>query len=625
MENWLLKNSNLSSKQLHDLKKEAGFNTLLFLFVITILIMGDRFFHSSKFAEKLLQLLNSFGVSGVYGPNGVPRTELMDKINKVLHIFYSYGYLDKGYQGLTKYNQPYTIFKARAAFISIFSSINIATVRSDPSLLSPRASFLSTRAAFESTVNSTKVYINAPYTNFLLDTVFSSSSSYLRIKPLANMWEYNYIKGWLQHLLELSINGTVPIYMKSHIDFRGRFYTKDMYTFLHSPIIRIIFSPTISRINHVSLQLGLIFINYHFKTSFTNTRDILLYLNTTATWANYRTHRSIPDIIWTVWFIVCNSGALTVIQLDARCSGYQHYAYLTRDTKLATFLGLLGEGYTDYRDLYTTVGIEVINNLKVNNYPVYVKTMKLVDSGQLSIRDMAKMPIIVILYGSNIFGISGQLIATNPILKTFSKDELYIISKTFFFVTNSFTNSASETCKAFGLMVSLSDTHIVTIGVDRFQVHNNYLKKALYSSQIYYNKVIGLKYNVSTNVFDSSKCIKSSFVNSIHRLDRLFILNIIKRGLPILYIHDCIVIDPIRLPQTLILAINNIDNMYKNYTIINLIIGVRGSSGEFIDSQTKLLNLYKHINRDKNLKCSSLSFTLNKGLDIKDVLKLCKE
>jgi len=102
MKTWLLKHSNLSRKQLHDLKKEAGFNTLLFLFVITILIIGGRF------VNKLLPLLNRFEVNGVKGPNRVPRTEVTNKINKIIRIFHSYGY-----QGLTKYHQPRTIFKAR--------------------------------------------------------------------------------------------------------------------------------------------------------------------------------------------------------------------------------------------------------------------------------------------------------------------------------------------------------------------------------------------------------------------------------------------------------------------------------------------------------------------------------
>jgi len=85
------------------------------------------------------------------------------------------------------------------------------------------------------------------------------------------------------------------------------------------------------------------------------------------------------------------------------------------------------------------------------------------------------------------------------------------------------------------------------------------------------------------------------------------------------------IVDPKHLSKTLILAIHNIDKLYIDYTMIDLIKSVKGSSPEFINRQTKLLNLYKGINKDINLKCSSSAFRLNKGLDIKKVLNLCNK
>lgn len=313
-----------------------------------------------------------------------------------------------------------------------------------------------------------------------------------------------------------------------------------------------------------------------------------------------------------------------MLQLDSVCSGYQHYAYLTHDSKLGSYLGLLGEDHNySNNDLYTTIGTGVLSRLKINNRPLHNKLSEFLKSNpnNLNIRDIRKKPIIVILYGAHITGILESL---RYLEESFTVTELIIISNTYLAVVNTYTNNFSPVYQAFGIIVALRDNHVVCIK-DKFLVDNNYMKKVQFERNIKVSgKGISLSFPVSINSFDKRKCISASFVNCIHRLDRLFILEMITRsGIPILCIHDCIIINSIHLPQVLLLAIKGIDNIYKNYTIINLIIGVRGSSPAFLQQQSKLLLIYRELNnRGLNLKCSSSSFSLNKGLKIREVLKL---
>jgi len=631
IELWLYKTSNLGTKRIRQLKKEAGNNTILFILIMTILIIGGKSFNYGRFVEEILKFISKFNLIEVYDLDGNPDNRLVTKICNMINLLYKFGYLEKGYSSrLTHYNKHFVSYKVRRLFIAILS-LSVTTVSSIVSNLWSRVKFYPPREKSEALVNGTKIFINAPYVHFLLDNIFDSFDNYLITKSQEQQdinflqWEYNHVKSWLLQLLELSFNGTVPIYMKSYIDFRGRIYTINTYTFISTAIIRMIFTPTIRDINTLSLQLGLIFINKHLNRNFQDTNRMLSYLNDNFTLSNYSTYKLVRGVEWAVWFIILNGGALTVLQLDANCSGYQHYAYLTRDYSLAGFLGLKGEDY-NYLDLYTAIGGIVIEKLKISNYPLYVKIMKLVnvDQSTLTVRSMAKKPIMIALYGAGLAKISNNLKVEGG-LHIFSTDELDIISKTFISVVDYFTNNSSKTGKAFGLIVSLSDDHIVS-RADGFIINNHYLKKSNYKGQVYRgNKDISLRFSIPTNLFDSKKCSTARFVNCIHRLDRLFILRIIERGIPILYIHDCIIISPTHLVETLTLALHAIDAIYINYTIIDLIKGVKGSAPEFISQQAKLLKLYEYINKDRNLKCSASAFRLNKGLDIKEVLNLCNK
>jgi len=319
-----------------------------------------------------------------------------------------------------------------------------------------------------------------------------------------------------------------------------------------------------------------------------------------------------------------NRGALLILQLDSKCSGFQHYCYLIRNIRIGTYLGLLGEDFNNYNDLYSTIGKSVIEKLKVINPSIYNKLLRLVKSGHLDVREIAKKPTIVTLYGSSVSGISRHLSEVRGI-ELFTPEELFIIRLTFFKVVNIFTNDFSTTYKMFGSIVSMSSDHTVTIK-DRFVVNNHYFKEVQYKGQIHsISKDVNLAFSTPVlDSFDRIKCTNSRFVNCIHRLDRLFMLEIILRGIPMLCIHDFVVIDSISLPHALSLAIKTIDNIYVNYTIIDLIISVKGTSPKFMEQQSKLLLLYKDISKEVNLKCSSSAFTLNKGLIMKDVLNLYK-
>jgi len=182
IELWLYKTSNLGTKRIKQLKKEAGNNTILFILIITILIIGGKSFNYSRFVEEILKFISKFNLIEVYDLGGNPNNKLVTRICNMINLLYKFGCLEKGYSSrVTHYNKHFVSYKVSGLFIALLS-FSMTTVSSIVSDLWPRIEFLPPRDKLESLVNRTKVYINAPYTNFLLNNIFNSFDNYLITK-----------------------------------------------------------------------------------------------------------------------------------------------------------------------------------------------------------------------------------------------------------------------------------------------------------------------------------------------------------------------------------------------------------------------------------------------------------
>jgi len=173
----LEKNRRFNHSCLIKLKKLCGADyVLLFLFIITLFAFGDTFFNRSKLVERILPLINHFHSTGSF----------IDKVHKLLYTFIKYEYINKGYSTeKSPFNHHYIIYKITFKFIRVLGVVhNIVTVRRTVQELSSTINFISTRAQHEIVVNRTKVFINAPYVKFLLDNVFSSFESYLKVTSM---------------------------------------------------------------------------------------------------------------------------------------------------------------------------------------------------------------------------------------------------------------------------------------------------------------------------------------------------------------------------------------------------------------------------------------------------------
>jgi DNA-directed RNA polymerase len=113
---------------------------------------------------------------------------------------------------------------------------------------------------------------------------------------------------------------------------------------------------------------------------------------------------------WCVCSIVA-TGYLPQVQMDAKCSGFQHLAILLRDINLGRLVGI--GPVIAKNDLYTTVGLS-FEELIFNKEKLYDELLSYFTKFNVDLRQFSKKPVVTAFFGGSTHGIADSILANNP-------------------------------------------------------------------------------------------------------------------------------------------------------------------------------------------------------------------
>jgi hypothetical protein len=173
------------------------------------------------------------------------------------------------------------------------------------------------------------------------------------------------------------------------------------------------------------------------------------------------------------------------------------------------------------------------------------------------------------------------------------------------------------------------------LGRNNFIVNNSYWlnlrrNKSKKDQRIHFSvyvrngKIGGSTYRkiVQYSFLDEKKCIISRFPNLIAGLESALLVNvIINSGVNFLPIHDCFIVDPHDLNKIFTTCKLEMNLLYRELTIWNVINSAGNGNLAFVDYKTTLLRRYEYVKDLIPLYCSNKSYSLIRGLTLDDWLE----
>lgn len=399
------------------------------------------------------------------------------------------------------------------------------------------------------------VYIHKGYAEWLDIEVMKRYESFLRYPTMdpgkkVSLETYTTYVDILKVLRKESNNYQDPVYISYKCDFRGRYYP--MFTIvsqMSTRFIRVIFYTEKNDMNssNISDLTVIKAIDPEISSQSAHVRnDEFINL--------YRDRRE------KFWFLKCyqKRGTIPAIQLDAVCSGYQHYSILTNHHELGKYVKLT-TNKDDSNDLYTMVGSKWYDSLNDHQ-------KNIVKESHNDIREGVKKVVMTKLYGLTRWGCFGYL-----------KDSLR------YFVTIDIANALYDTIdrflgryssfrKLFGKLCYMDPTHSVDIyglkvDIAYYRKYNMEFRVRYINSKLHFNR------KVKRGSLDINKTINNAFVNLIHSLDAIHItLMIMKSPVRFLPIHDCLCLSVSRLGIVKPIPSRMYNKLYRDINVLRRII-----------------------------------------------------
>lgn len=394
------------------------------------------------------------------------------------------------------------------------------------------------RRHIEKKLNDQVICINKSYRKWLEENVIRRKESFRR-QPVGKIKNKNYafLKEMFDELRFVRNDFDDGVNIKFINDFRGRIYPNyRSVSYISHPIFRTVFElkPLTKGNDEIVLERTLGIINKLCKRNYISVNEAFDDMSDDI----LDKYKQNPSDYWFLKFFQLNK-KVPIIQLDARCRGFQHFACLINSSKLGSILSL-GSEDGGSKDLYQEVFDVLLTLLETQEEKQCIDNY--LNKG-LRGRNLMKKPIIAYLYGASFRTIHkylAELLDPNRFTEGFTIEKS-LVDK----VKTAIQQVAPElkvVITHFKKAVRIRRNDYMYLP-DGFPIPLSYREIKLIDTTVYYkSKKFHFQSKLPIKEFDLLKRKRAAFVNLIHGLDALHMCYIIEIcPAPLLPLHDCLI------------------------------------------------------------------------------------